>query len=338
MNAVVDEVPVSTAVLDRLRELDIDVDEALRQASLDPARFAAPARARLSTRELFSLWTAVEAQVPSRRDFGLELGAGVLEQSYNRISQAALLSRDLREAWSRLGRYKKLVCPEHVELVVERGEAQVRFHWILADAEVPRLLADASFASFLDLARRGTGVSVAPRRLELARRRSDFSLLEAHFGCEVVFCAPYDRIVFAEDHLALPFRAHNAAAILRLVPALEEALSERAASGLLTDEVRVVIARQMYGGRPSVDKVARELHLSARTLQRRLEEASTSFQEQLDDVRQKTARRLLSTTDLDAVEVAFFLGFEEPNSFVRAFRAWEGTTPSRWRAESARSP
>jgi AraC-like DNA-binding protein len=71
--------------------------------------------------------------------------------------------------------------------------------------------------------------------------------------------------------------------------------------------------------------------MSPRTLQRRLEQLGTSYQRLLDDVRRDTARRLLVDTDLDAGEVAFFLGFEELNSFTRAFHAWEGVTPSRWR-------
>ena len=76
--------------------------------------------------------------------------------------------------------------------------------------------------------------------------------------------------------------------------------------------------------------------MSPRTLQRRLEELGTSYQELLDDVRRRSARRLLANTDLDAGEVAFLLGFEELNSFTRAFHAWEGTTPTRWRATPRR--
>ncbi|MGD0527155.1 MAG: AraC family transcriptional regulator [Polyangiaceae bacterium] len=49
-------------------------------------------------------------------------------------------------------------------------------------------------------------------------------------------------------------------------------------------------------------------------------------------MRHRSARRLLANTDLDAGEVAFLLGFEELNSFTRAFHGWEGTTPLRWRA------
>jgi AraC-like DNA-binding protein len=85
-----------------------------------------------------------------------------------------------------------------------------------------------------------------------------------------------------------------------------------------------------------VDKLAADLRLSPRTLQRRLVEQGTSYQALLDDVRRETARRLLSATDLDPGEIAFLLGFAELNSFTRAFRGWEGTTPLRWREAGAR--
>lgn len=73
------------------------------------------------------------------------------------------------------------------------------------------------------------------------------------------------------------------------------------------------------------------MRLSPRTLQRRLTEQETSSQKLLDDVRDNTARRLLLDTDLDAGEIAFLLGFDELNSFTRAFQVWEGATPVRWR-------
>jgi hypothetical protein len=55
-----------------------------------------------------------------------------------------------------------------------------------------------------------------------------------------------------------------------------------------------------------------------------LGEAGTSYQALLDDVRRQAARRLLADTDLDSGEVAFLLGFEELNSFTRAFHTWGG--------------
>jgi AraC-like DNA-binding protein len=88
----------------------------------------------------------------------------------------------------------------------------------------------------------------------------------------------------------------------------------------------------MCGDRPAIAKIAKSLGMSARTMQRRLGALGTTYQDLLDEVRRTSARRLLARTDLGTGEVAFLLGFEEVNSFARAFHSWEGTTPSRWRA------
>jgi len=69
-------------------------------------------------------------------------------------------------------------------------------------------------------------------------------------------------------------------------------------------------------------------------MQRRLGELGTTYQDVLDDFRRASARRFLADTDLGTGEVAFLLGFEEVNSFVRAFHMWEGITPARWRARA----
>jgi AraC-like DNA-binding protein len=86
------------------------------------------------------------------------------------------------------------------------------------------------------------------------------------------------------------------------------------------------------GARPSVETVAHRLDTSPRTLQRRLGKARTTLQDRLDDIRYVAARRPLELTALAPIDIAFLLGFAEPNSFVRAFRSRERTTPLRWRA------
>lgn len=68
-----------------------------------------------------------------------------------------------------------------------------------------------------------------------------------------------------------------------------------------------------------------------------LEEAGTSYQRLLDEVRRQAARQPLEDTQLEAGEIAFVPGFEELNSFTRAFRGSEGTTPARWRTAQARA-
>jgi AraC-like DNA-binding protein len=325
-----DLVPIPGVMLERLAALGLDVDRILEKAGI-PRVLVGPPRGRVSTAEFFAMWHAIEAAA-SARDLGLRLGAEALPHKYDVASMAALHAATLGEALEKLAKYKRLVCPE--EVIVERvkGEARIRFHWWLAEGEPPRLLVDGTFASVLGLVRRGTQKSIAPVRVELARRRMDEGMLVRHFGCEIRFDAPVDLLVLPEAALGEPFVTHNADLLALLLPGLDAELEEQGRRRSLADEVRLALCRRMCGERPSVDKVARDLRMSPRTLQRRLGEAGTSYQRLLDETRYQSARRLLARTDLDAGEVAFLLGFEELNSFTRAFQGWEGVTPARYRA------
>ena len=75
----------------------------------------------------------------------------------------------------------------------------------------------------------------------------------------------------------------------------------------------------------------RELRVSTRTLQRRLPERIT-FQQLIDEARRELARHYLQHSSLELNETAYLLGYEDANSFFRAFQQWEGTSPGEWRS------
>jgi AraC-like DNA-binding protein len=324
-----DLVPVPSQVLERLAAIGVDVARVLQHARLSRSQLAA--RAHLTTREFFAFWRVVE-QVSGRRDLGLRLGSEASPHQLDVASLAALHAPNLGEALKKLARYKRLVCPEEIEMAIVDGEARIRFHWILADEQIPLLIVDGAFATVMAIAHRGTGRRIVPRRVELTRRRADEQTLTRHFGCDIHFDAALDLLVLEERALAEPFLTHNEDLLAVMLPGLEAAVAEHGPTRTIGDDVRMILGRRMHGERPTVEKIADEMRMSPRTLQRRLEAVGTTYQELLDEVRRQSARRLLSNTDLDAGEVAFLLGFEELNSFTRAFHTWEGTTPTRWRA------
>jgi AraC-like DNA-binding protein len=333
MDPVSEFVPVPSVVLDRLTTLGVDVDRVLRHAGIPRSRFQAT-RAKLTVREFFAFWRSLEA-VGGSRDLGLRIGTRAEPHQLDVASLAAIHSDDLRDALAKFARYKRLVCGEAVSVETVGGEARIGFHWLHVDDPLPMMLVDTTFASLVTLAAHGIGTKVTPIRVELARRRGDEQLLREAFGCPIHFDAPLDHLVIDAALLARPFVTRNADVVAMLVPSLESALAE-SASRSIADDVRAALSRRMTGERPSVEKIAHELRLSPRTLQRRLGELGTSYQELLDDVRRDASRRLLASTDLDAGEIAFLLGFEELNSFSRAFHGWEGATPMRWREAHAR--
>jgi AraC-like DNA-binding protein len=94
---------------------------------------------------------------------------------------------------------------------------------------------------------------------------------------------------------------------------------------------RSVMTKLLAEGCLSVEDVARELAVSPRTLQRRLEQAGTTFGEICDDTRRAAALAHLRNPDVAIKEAAFRLGFSEPSTFYRAFRRWTGDTPANYR-------
>jgi len=324
-----DLVPVPSQVLERLAAVGVDVAQVLQHARLSRAQLAA--RAHLTTHEFFAFWRVVE-QVSSKRDLGLRLGSEASPHQLDVASLAALHAPNLGEALKKFARYKRLVCPEEIEIAIVNGEARIRFHWILAEEQVPLLIVDGAFATVVAIAHRGTGKRIVPRRVELTRRRADDQTVTRQFGCEIHSAAPVDLLFLDERALAEPFLTHNENLLAVMLPGLEAAVAELGPTHTVADDVRTILGRRMHGEKPTVEKIAGEMRMSPRTLQRRLEAVGTTYQELLDDVRRQSARRLLSNTDLGAGEVAFLLGFEELNSFTRAFHSWEGTTPTRWRA------
>jgi AraC-like DNA-binding protein len=322
-----DLVPIPLALFDRLARAGLDVDAILRRANLPRSRFNV-ARPEGTTAEFFALWRAVEESTTDP-SFCLRLGVEAFTDTENVVVLAALHSDTLGEGLQKLARYKRLVCPERISIEVKRGEAQLRFEWLLAKDDPPMLLTEIIFAGVVHLAQRGTMMPVKPRRLEFARRQANEAILRRLFGCELYFDAPYDLMVFDEAMLALPMVNRNAQLLAVLVPGLELALPKNDPARTLADDVSEALSETMSGDRPTVSKVAKSLGMSVRTLQRRLGELGTTYQDVLDNVRHRSARRLLTSTNLGMGEVAFLLGFEEVNSFLRAFDLWEGTTPAR---------
>lgn len=99
--------------------------------------------------------------------------------------------------------------------------------------------------------------------------------------------------------------------------------------------VRDAAQRALVVGRCDQQSVARALGCTARTLQRRLAEESTSLREIVDEIRKHRARALLET-GASVADVGFQLGYSEPAAFQHAFRRWYGESPKAWAAQNAR--
>lgn len=313
----------------KLRELDVSVPTVLRKAGL-PRDLFEQTRILVSTEELFALWRSIE-QVSSDPLIGVKIGVETKTERFHPVAIAALSTENLVVASKHMARYKKLTAPEEIVVQLDEDEFSVSFRWLLAVEAEPPALTDYCFSWMRSLARHGTGTALDPLRVEYVQERPNRKQIERSLGCEVVFNAPSNAIIFRASDAMTPFVTRNSELLDLLTPQFEEQLRQYQEEDSFLELVRRTIQDKLTGHRLSLGSVARALHMTPRTLQRRLQDSGSSYQRLLNEARHQMARYYLSNSALELNEAAYLLGFEDPNSFGRAFRMWEGLPPSDWR-------
>jgi AraC-like DNA-binding protein len=321
---------VAGTLAGRLEELGVPPVAVLRRAGLPTGLFD-QSRILVTTGEMFNLYGAIH-EVSGDPAIGLKLGSEQRIERYNPTAIAALYSRSFRDALERIARYKRLTCPEEIRIVEGRKECAVEFVWLLAEHAEPPTLIDMCFAWVVTIGRRGIGRSINPLRVELKRPEANRRLYENHFGCPVKFAARHNKLLFRSEDIAQPFLTHNPDLLELVAPQLEAELTQQLADKSLQEQVKGILKKFLAGQRPRLEDVARELRVSARTLQRRLLAERLTFQSLVEEARREMAQHYLLQSSLELNETAYLLGYEDPNSFIRAFHQWEGTSPGEWRS------
>lgn len=324
-----DKMKVPGALWEGLKRVKIDRAEVVRRAALPLTVLKDDTQ--ISTAQFFALCRAIEA-VSQDATIGLRI-ASVLDGAVMPLALvAAQHAMDFRDALNRVARFKRLCTPEDVVLTEKGDRVDIVVRWPHAAPDsIPYSLVDASMASLLELGRRGTSERLIPVVLELARPEASRSALERYFGCQVRFNAVEDRISFRRDDLDKRFVTYNRDLLEVIAPELDRRLEHHLMSGSVAEQARWVLRRRLTAGRPDIRSVAAELAMSERSLQRRLTDEGVSFQALVSDTRHQLALEYLSDASLTLIEVAYMLGYEDKNSFFRAFRQWEEQTPSEWR-------
>ena len=287
----------------------------------------------VTTAEYFAIWQAYSDLMGNTAQGIIQLAAAFETTQYPPTVLATYHARDYRDALNRMVRYKQLCPPESLRITEENGLCTIELEWLHPEETGPPVLAGITLAFLLELGRRGTGQPLTAQSVQFRCPMGDEQALADYFGCRIQAGADCNRLTLQRSDLDRPFVSYNKELLEILTPALDRSLDELQHSNSMTGRVKWIIKRSLTGGRPDIQAVARELNISDRTLQRRLTEENTTFKHLLTQARHEQAREYLADPSLDIKEVAFLIGYEDQNSFYRAFRLWEGDTPSNWRTE-----
>ncbi|MBT4890873.1 MAG: helix-turn-helix domain-containing protein [Rhodospirillales bacterium] len=282
---------------------------------------------RITSAQFFALWHALETL--GGPDIGLLLLEALDSSMLPPSILVAYYARNLGDALQRVARFKELCAPEKLDITNDGDYCVITTEWPLANKPAPAALTDATMASLVGMARQGTEQNFTPLRLDLRREKSD--ALADYFGCPIQWKAPQDRLLLRLDDLDLRFATYNRELVVMLDTALGNEIEQRQATVSFSGQVRWLLRHALTAGRPELRSIARELAISERSLQRRLNEEGQSFQSLLSDTRHQLACEYLTNPTFEIIEIAYMLGFEDQGSFYRAFQKWETLTPSEWR-------
>ncbi|MCG8420681.1 MAG: AraC family transcriptional regulator [Proteobacteria bacterium] len=312
------------------RDVGFNLDNVLRRAELPEDLFARD-QAALSTQEYFRLWSAIE-QESDDPILPLKIGAVISVEAFSPPIFAALCSPNLNVALARLAHYKRLIASMALRVDVDESRTKLELEWLDKTVEPPTSLVLVELVFFVQLSRIATRERIRPLEIispVLPRQRRDYT---EYFGVPIKR-GNIPSLRFAPADASRPFLTANEKIWQFFEQDLKKRLSDLTESATTEDRVHAALLELLPSGASSIETVAKKLGISARTLQRRLKSEGCSFQAVLDQTREALAKHYLRTTAMTGAEISFLLGFEDPNSFFRAFNSWTGTTPERARRE-----
>jgi AraC-like DNA-binding protein len=171
-------------------------------------------------------------------------------------------------------------------------------------------------------------------------RPRHFSKLTQAYNAKLVYSAGQNSIKIPAKWLRQPSPLHDESVYRANIDKCIDTMAQRAQSYSTAGAVRHLLKRHFddcfhqmiaHGPPPTLKQVAEKLHLTSRTLIRRLHAESTSYKIILLELRRDYADSLLCDARLTVADVGELLGYREPANFGRAFKRWHGISPAAWR-------
>ena len=311
-----------------LSDLGLSEQDLLRHARLPLDLFSRTAPT-LTSEEYFRVWHSL-AQLVDDPAFPLLLGQAISVEVFSPPLFACFCSPSLNAALMRLSRYKPLIGPLRLDVVIGDEETAATFGGPPDDTPPPASFIAAELVFLVHMARLATRERVVPAGVTFPAPLAERERFEGYFGTNVLLGA-VGSIAFAAEDASKPFLSASENMWTVFEPELRTRLATLRRETGFRERVRACLMEILAGGQCSMADVADRLAVSTRTLQRRLRDDGTSFQHELNSLRQELARHYLLQTHHSSAEISFLLGYDDPNSFIRAFHGWTGLTPERSR-------
>ena len=239
-----------------------------------------------------------------------------------------MASDTLLDAFQRLVRYYRLITTAGEIILDEIPEGYRVWHKLPAPKGVaaPASL-DAGMALFVQLCRIVKGTEFSPSAVYLQREKpAETSAFDSFFACPVYYDQDENQLVFKSDVFTAKLPGANPQLARANDQVVIDYLREFDKQDIVS-QIRASIIEYLPSGTPSQEDVANSVHMSTRSMQRKLNEKGTSFKTIVETIRKELAETYLKEGARSIGEVTYLLGFSEPSNFSRSFKKWTGMTP-----------
>lgn len=326
-------------LVDALGREGISIAEALRGAGLRQNELNSSST-RVSVRQVIRICRNA-ATLSRDPHFAYHAGTRVHLSAYGMYGFAILSSNTFRQGIAFALKYHQLAIPlVDFSWHEVRGRATWNFvpiENLHLDAALWRFVVEFELAIVLSLHRDYIGRSFSPLKVGLPfPAPPDAGVYPDMFGCPVVFGHAQASLTFDSKWLDGEPQFGNEMAHNELARICDGLLEEFSLRVGIAGRVReILLVNRM--SRLSIAAVAKQLHMTERTLRRRLRDENTSFRAVLAELRMRLATKYLRDTDLSIGEIARSLGFSEDVSFRQSFRRWSDVAPHAFRARTRRT-
>lgn len=317
------------------------LEVAVRQGADAPALLAAaglneqdihPPSRRLPLAQMLKLFEAAHQQTGDEL-IGLHMGQQVQPRTFNALGYAAMSCSFLGEAIAMIPRYESLVFDGGTtHLLADRKNITITWSSGLPEEMEIRALNEAIVAGWLSF---GRWIAGAEGELCEVRFRHppppNLQEYKAFFACPIRFNAEDNSLCGPIEFMQLPLVQRDDELRQLMEQQAETLLQKIHQREDLAPQVITHIQACLPKQTPQIADIARLMHMSERTLRRKLQAENCSFKELLSKVREDLARHYLCKTQLSILEITLLLGFSEQSSFTAAFKQWCGESPSEYR-------
>jgi AraC-like DNA-binding protein len=263
----------------------------------------------------------------------IHLGQQLGIASYGSFGFALMSCANLREAVQLLLRYGQVLFEPRWTAYEHEGGLLLRAYITLGTAAQQQLVTELVFSNLSAVGRSLNRNQTEGADIQLSYSRPSHSACyKSVFDVPVTFDCEHSQLFLPAQALDTPVKTANLSEHVVFHQQCEEMLRGLSSVDKTTAAVRQLLI-QSAGDFLDIAQVAESLHVSERTLRRRLEAESTSFRATVEEVRDLLAREYLAETKLTVAEIAHLLDYSETVNFRRAFVRWNDVTPNEYRQQ-----